>query len=352
MARDPVLWPYPWNSIWNVPIGDQADLVPFEMTIPTARTLNIEEDILIIAPDAPGRNILKHDAAWRDGVTRCSSRTGKILATNLPIPDGWVTDPDYTGRKPNHSAAILMPDMTLFETQPFHICEDGVAVSQFTNERWQGDSILTGGMGAPRGGSHGGSFMTAFGGTIRLGEWIPGGEIRHVLKIDVYSQENLSPTDGGFRWPALRADRGYDHPSKGYGGTVPEAKMGALLALPRDFDIEALQSEPARILAQTLQRYGAYVVDGTGWSTAAFATEWGPQGRVTEEFQQVWGFPIVGDADSAAGRQREFLEDIEIIYGGLHVVDDNARDSVGGAGERLAPWAPPFVDGTGGHPQG
>ena len=349
-TRDPVLWPYPWDSIWNMPLGDQADLVPFNMVIPTDRTLNIEEDIIITAPDSPGRDIVKHDAAWRNGVTRCGSRTFKTLASGIPIPDGWYTDPDYTGRKPNHSAAILMPDMTLFETQPFHICEDGVAVSQFTNETWQGDSILTGGMGAPDGGSHGGSFMTAFGGTIRLGEWVPGGEIRHALKIDVYSHENLSPLDGGFRWPALRADRAYDNPDYGYGGSVPEAKMGALLAVPPDFDISALQTEAAAIIAQTLQRYGAYVVDGTGWSTAAFAVEWGPNGRVKDEFEAAWGYPIVGDKSSTSGPQRAFLEDIETIYAALHVVDDNGPSSTGGTGDRLAPWAPPFTDGSGGHP--
>lgn len=350
VTRDPVLWPYPWDSIWNMPLGDQADLVPFNMVIPTDRTLNIEEDIIITAPDSPGSDIVKHDAAWRDGVTRCGSRTTKVVATDIPIPDGWFTDPGYTGRKPNHSAAILMGDMTLFETQPFHICEDGVAVSQFTNDSWQGDSILTGGMGDPDGGSHGGSFMTAFGGTIRLGEWVPGGEIRHVLKIDVYSHENLSPLDGGFRWPALRADRAYDNPDYGYGGTVPEAKMGALLALPLDFDVTSLKSEAAAIIALTLKRFGAYVVDGTGWSTAAFAVEWGPNGRVKDEFVEAWGFPIVGDKDSASGAQREFLEDLERIYARLHVVNDNEPFTTGGAGDRLAPWAPPFPDGTGGHP--
>lgn len=192
--------------------------------------------------------------------------------------------------------------------------------------------------------------MTAFGGTIRLDEWVPEGEIRHALKIDVYSQENLSPLDGGYRWPALRADSGFDNPNHGYGGSVPEAKMGALLAVPPDFDVSSLESEAAQILARTLQRYGAYVVDGTGWSTAAFAVEWGPNGRVKDEFERVWGFPMVGNKKSATGAQREFLEDVEVLYAALHVVDDNAPTLKGGAGDRLAPWAPPFADGTGGHP--
>ena len=339
-GRDPRMWPYPADSIWNHPLGDQARLVPFRMEIPTGKTLNVEEDIIIIGPDAPGQDVMKHDAAWKDGVTRCGSRTGQTLATGLPIPTGWYTDPGYHGRKPNHAAAILMPDMTLFETQPFHICEDGTPVSQFTNERWQGDSILTGGTGGdPDGGAHGGSFMTAFGGTIRLGEWVPGGQIRHALKLEVESAANLSPLNGGYRWPALRADAGYE---RGYGGSVPEARMGALVALPPDFETAQLQSEPARILAEALRRYGAYIVDGTGWSAAAFATEWGPAGRVKDEFQASWGFRLDGHKDRTSGPQHGFLTDMETIYAALHVVDDNGPASKGGAGTRLAPWAPPL----------
>ncbi len=340
--RDPLQWPYPPDSIWNHPLGAEAELVPLNMEIPRDMTLNIEEDILIIAPEAAPKSIIAHDAAWRDGVTRCGSRTGEVLAEALPIPEGWHTDPGYHGVKPNHSAAIVMPDLTLFETQPFHICPDGIAVSQYTNETWQGDSLLTGGMGGhPDGGSHGGSFMTAFGGTIRLGEWVPGGNIPHTLKFEVHSIDVLSSSSQGFRWPALRADAGYQN---GYGGSVPEARMGALVALPPTYDLASLETEPAKIVATTLQRYGAYIVDGTGWSTAAFAVEWSPAGRVRDEFEEVWGFPMVGDIQSSSGEQKDFLEDMIQIYRGLHVVDDNAPDSVGGGGPRMATWAPPLAD--------
>lgn len=345
-TRDPLLWPYPADSIWNHPLGNAADLVPFRMKIPSQKTLNVEEDIIITRPNAPRRDIMSHDAAWNDGVTRCGSRTGEVEIANVPIPSGWNTDPGYHGVKPNHSSAILLPDMTLVETQPFHICPDGVAVSQFSAKAWQGDSILTGGMATGKGGSHGGSGMTAFGGTIRLGEWVPGGEIPHAVKIEVYGIENLSPTGGGYRWPALNADKGY---LTKYAGTVPEAKMGALLALPPSFDISSLDSEPARILARALQRYGAYVVDQAGWSAAALAVEWGPNGRVKTEFQQVWGYPMDGHRPKASSpAHQQFLADMEEIYKALHIVNDNTRTSIGGAGTRLAPWAPPFADGSGG----
>jgi hypothetical protein len=121
--------------------------------------------------------------------------------------------------------------------------------------------------------------------------------------------------------------------------------MGSLLALPTDFDADSLQTEPARILARTLTDYGAYVVDDTARSAVAFATEWGPAGRVIDEFRDDWGFDLAGNLPDATGIQREFLEDVVRIYSRLQVVADNGPDDVGGAGPRLAPWAPPLEPG-------
>lgn len=339
-VRDPLLWPYPSRSIWNHPIGSDAVMVPLGMKAPTARTVAVEDDILIIAPNAPQRPILEHNAGWSRTMSRCGSLTGRTLKTGVPIPGGWTTDPGFYGLTPNHSAAIVMPDLTLYETQPLHVCPDGKVVSQYAASRWQGNSILTGGMPENLGeGSHGGSFMTAFGGTIRLGEWVPGGEIPHVMKIEVDSTKHLwGGTGDKFRWPARVADANSAH----YGGTVPAARMGALLALPKSFPVASLTSEPARIMAKAMQGYGAYIVDETGRDTVAFATEWGPQGRVTTEFKNTWGFPLDGHVTQATGAHLAYLKDMEKIYTSLAVVNDNSPTNVGGAGTRMAPWAAPL----------
>ncbi len=344
-TRSPLRWPYPADSIWNHPLGAGADLVPLNMVIPREKTLNVEEDILVFSPKATKRSIYKTTAAWQDGVSRCGARTSEVLVSNVPIPGGFITDPDFHGRKPNHSAAIVMPDYTLFETQPLHVCTDGTVVSQFAAKAWRGDSILTGGQGGSSGGAHGGSGMSAFGGTIRLGEWVPGGTIPHAVKIEINAAENLSRSNGGYRWPALNADK---YAQSRYGGSVGAARMGALLALPQSFDVNQLSSEPARILARTLKGYGAYVVDDTAWSAAAIAVEWSPEGRVSDEFARVWGFRLDGHRSKSNGSQAAFLGDMETIYRNLHVVNDNRPGNIGGAGSRVAPWAPPFSDGTGG----
>jgi len=314
------------------------------MSAPTQATLSAEEDILILAPDAPRRDILQHRAGWDPDLVRCDELTGDVLVRGVPIPEGWATDPGYVGSTPNHSAAIVLPGDRLLETQPLHVCADGTVVSQHAPPDWRGSSIRTGGVVGNLGaGSHGGSGMTAFGGTIRLGEWVPRGAIRHVMKIEIDASDYLYGGDGPrFRWPASRADA----ESWRYGGDLPDVKMGALVTLPPSFDLEGLNSEPARILAVALQQYGAYVVDDAGRSTVQFATEWGPQGRVLAEFEDRWGFPLAGDREAAQGPQRTFLDDLVRIYADLAVVADNSPREVGGTGPRLAPWAPPLQGGA------
>ena len=338
-TRDPLAWPYPSDSIWNHPLGDDASLVPFPVD-PSDVTLAPEEDLLIIAPDAPLQDVYATTAGWSPDQTRCGSITDEVLVEDLPIPEGWSTDPGYDGTTPNQSTAIVLPDLTLLELQPFHVCADGTPVAQYAAPAWRGSSLLTGGVaGDIGGGAHGGSGLTAFGGTIRLGEWVPGGRIQHALKVTV-SGDELSATEGGFRWPADRADVDF---ATTYLGSVTQARMGALLTLGPDFDVTALGTEPARIIATALQQYGAYVVDDAGRRTVAYSVEWGPQGRVLDEFEQTWGYPMAGRVAEATGEQQDFLADMEQIDLALHVVDDNAPDTIGGAGSALAPFAPPLA---------
>lgn len=338
-GRDPLVSPYAPTSIWNYPLGAFSRRVPLPVAPPTGQTLAVEEDLIVMSPDSPLRPVMEHDAGW-SGASRCDSRTGRVLIPGVPVPPDFHTDPGYVGSTPNQAAAILMPDGSVLETQPLHVCPDGTIVSQFAPPQWRTGTLRDDGAGAP--GAHGGSQLTALGGTIRLGEWTPGrAVIPHVLKIELSAADYLSAADGAFRWPARSADLANAH----YGGAVPAARMGALLALPVDFPVTDLASAPAQILARTLVEYGAYVVDDTRWSSVALATEWGPAGRVTDEFRTDWGFDLEGDVGSADGDQRAFLLDLTRIYSALEVVDDNAPSSIGGAGPRLAPFAVPLEPG-------
>jgi hypothetical protein len=79
-----------------------------------------------------------------------------------------------------------------------------------------------------------------------LGELVPGGRIRHALKIAIHGSylHYASDETPGYRWPASAADA---VASTCYTGANPQLEMGALLALPASFEIEALGTEPAKI---------------------------------------------------------------------------------------------------------
>ncbi len=113
--------------------------------------------------------------------------------------------------------------------------------------------------------------------------------------------------------------------------------MGALLALPPRISLDSLGFEtvPGRRLADAFRDYGAYVVDDTFWDVYAIVTEWGPEGRVKDEFEKAWGFRI--DPDS---KDTPWSRDMDRIFLNLHVVVNNTPSSIGGGGKPRAALAP------------
>jgi hypothetical protein len=327
-ARDAYLWPFSQKSIWNTPIGGNARYVPANIPNAMASGMTVDEDIIILKPAAPLVSIWEHNAGWDPNKVRCNSLTGNLLYTfKVPVPDSFSTDPGYDGITPNMGAAILMPDgRTIKQNQPFHRCGvKGKAVSQyrFADVDLYGDGTS---------GAHGGSTLSAIGGTLRAGELVPDAPpIHHVLKV------NLNLPSGGcsVRWPAANCDGASASPGYFF--------EGALLAIPATSAIDGLglETEPAKYLARALQDYGAYVVDNTAWDVYAIETEWGPDGRVIDEFQRVWGFSIAPQS-----KNTPWARDMDRIFAGLNVVDNNSASSIGGGGTPRAPLAPPFGEGT------
>jgi hypothetical protein len=111
----------------------------------------------------------------------------------------------------------------------------------------------------------------------------------------------------GYRWPAKSADgyAGDPKSSCAYGGRVSAMRIGDVYGL---------------------------------------TTEWGPDGRVVNEFRAVWGFPIETSAKADcfdAGRECQWAKDMAEVFTALQVVDNNAPGSVGGGGIGRQPPAPP-----------
>jgi hypothetical protein len=351
-TRDPLKWPFASTSIWNMPIGSEAVYVPAKLAaIPGndkwAPMPQIDDEIIVLAPDAPLTQVYYSDAAWT-GKDRCKA-TGDLLM-EVRVPADYVA----AHNNKNNSAVFLTADRrTILQTQPFTRCVAGgpaTSLVKFAPVDLYGDGHT---------GAHGGSRLSAFGGSLRLGELRPGGPPpRHALKIDVYAKQALHACRSKqdcFRWPALVADS-Y---AVGHYGTLrlgkktvdlnddsdapPVAmKMGALLAIPANKSLASLglETEPAKMLAWTLQNYGAYIVDDTLGASFALTAETGPNGSFAAQFKADWGFEL----EQRVRDNTHWTRDMQRIVAALAVVDNNGPDRIGGGGKPLQPLAPELIE--------
>jgi hypothetical protein len=280
-------------------------------------------------------------AGWDDSKDRCGVE-GPLLFS-APIPENFTVSKDnWLPGMPNAGLAVLMPDgRTIKQTQPFARCTAGTdATSQylFKDQDIYGEGYY---------GAHGGSGLSAIGGTLRIGELVPGGIIRHVMKINVCALLTLALNkDGsqGYRWPAANAD---SYAADRYRGSNPAMEIGSLLAIPDSLNIDSLEfeTEAGRILATAFQNYGAYIVDDSYLDVMSMETEFSPDGRMIDEFKEKWGFDFGSNWDP---KDTPWTRDFKKIVGVLHVVDNNTKTTIGGGQttdfqNRLAPMAPDLV---------
>ncbi|MFO7776654.1 MAG: hypothetical protein R6W89_12730, partial [Candidatus Hydrogenedentota bacterium] len=346
--RDPYDWPFSKTSIWNTPIGSEAEYTPQPVNPEHIDGVMVDADIIVMRPDAQLMKVYGTEYRWgpnTNRATRCE-RYNDIVHLELPIPRGYVTE--FYGSRPNNPGAILSTDgRTLIQTQPFQVCEDGYATTGLKTPGGEPiDEILRVEDGDILGegirGMHGGSGLSSLGGAIRVGELSPGSDsIRHALKISFPGEHYLyydHEKDKGYRWPAYQDD---SNAERAYTGNNPQALQGVLRAIPRDIDIDSLglETEPGRKIAWTLQNYGAYQVEGVPWAQMMIAVEEGPDGDVAKEFSQDWGYEMVTQDKKGNPWFRDIIRLMEV----LHIVTNNGPETIGGGGEPLQPLAPDFV---------
>lgn len=338
-TRNPLKQPFASNSIWNMPIGSSAQYVNAGLQEITSSYGGDGEwtpihypdpDLIVMRPTAPLTNIYLNEEGWSGG-NRCVAQGGVIHT--VPIPTDFVVANSLN----NNSASFLMPDgRTIVQTQPFTRCAAGGVATSWTTYHPEVDIYGPGIEGA-----HGGSGLSAVGGTLRVGELRPSDTTgpKHALKINLISEKELYKClvdEDCHRWPAPTSDGG----SVGWYGTETNnqntaMKMGALLAIPASVNLNSLglETQQAKLLAWTLQNYGAYIVDHGGPS---FSVEEGPDGSFTQQFQSDWGTTMevrVRD-NNAWGR------DFNRLRQALHVVDNNSPTTIGGGGVPRQPLAP------------
>jgi hypothetical protein len=373
-TRDPLKWPFSQYSIWNMPIGSGAVYVPANLPAreddpndkdshgnpigPESSGLpGMDWERIVLKPTAPPTTIKYSSAGWSKEpdpddpnkvrqVDRCNPTNDDShpelsrLPVDVPIPANYVQPTDNG----NDSATFLMPNgHTLVQTQPFARCTAGGTATSLhktsTDEELYGEG---------RTGAHGGSKLSALGGSIRMGELRPGQQgMRHALKVALFKQMeyyDCSLTSECYRWPASSSDSGavndYGSSLSGHNRANRAMKMGALLAIPASVDINSLGlvSEPGRQLAWTLQNYGAYIVDSYAGPVFGLDAESGPDGDKGAEFFADYGFHI----NTYAGSGSPWTNDLQKIIPLLAVVDNNSPTSIGGGGTPRQPIAPPF----------
>jgi hypothetical protein len=318
IPRDKFQQPFACDSIWNMPIGSNADYVSANIGSPGAA---VDTDWLIGTRESDPQVPTYMPGAWGEG--RCTGTTPQqqaqwhpAAAEMLHVPYELII-PDAQGiRTPNNSSAFLKPNgRTLVSFSVTARCQQGGPLygSWFGEQDIYGDGIA---------GGHGGSALSSIGGSIRNGELLNDAPIPHALKLDIWGNwlyYNPNSQTPGYRWPAAFAD--FNAPNQ-YKGSNPALVMGSLLAIPPDVTAESLglHSHAGKKLFQALQDYGAYIVDDAGWDYNYLCVE----SRAAQEYQAVNGYSI--DDDKAL--QADFLKLIATVK----VVNNNSPNSIGGGG--------------------
>src|SRR5438132_10118948 len=94
-GRDPLLWPFSRDSIWNLPIGASAVYVPANVQQATQRGMTTDPDVIILTPNATMTAVYYNSDGWSGG-SRCATQ-GNVLF-NAPIPGNFVVQ----GAGPNN----------------------------------------------------------------------------------------------------------------------------------------------------------------------------------------------------------------------------------------------------------
>jgi hypothetical protein len=323
-TRDAWLWPFAQDSIWNTPIGSEAQYVPSGLS--AAREVIVDTNYLFKVPAGSPEKPVYQNTEWdnRCNGTLAQPRWVRNPRKTMPISDDMIV-PIGGG---NNASAFLMPDgKTLVQMNP--LCRNQAGGAVYGELQ---DDLDIRGQGVE--GGHGGSGMSSIGGTIRKGELTNETPIRHALKITLYAQQFIAfNNDGtrGYRWPAMKAD-GYAN-SSSYGGKTSALEMGALLALKPDLSAESLgiKTPIGKKIFKAMQDYGAYLVDDSYCSCHNITAEQG----VEDELKAKYGYGMRGGSG-------EFFNDVNRIWTALSVVNNNAPDRKGGGGTPRVALAPAF----------
>jgi len=353
-CRDRFLWPFSAQSIWNTAIGGGAQYVPAGIYsgVDALRGLPVEvhndQDwpILTTASDP----VVGWIDSSGDFPGLCSFPGTKRAPENISMPALLATDCVAN----NNGAGVLLPDnRTLVQMQPLYIPVAGGPIIAWWHTGapqpfpWTVDILGDGALGA-----HGGSGLSSFGGTVRLGELLEASPpIAHALKLELWAHAYYffdwatGEYSSCFTWPAIGCDSYWDNTGSGaqYNGTNPLLKPGALLAIPPALlpIVRAnMSTVPGRRLADALTDWGGYVVDDTGSRTGGGAICF--EHDVNAEVKATFGYSVAIEDPLSPTQGSPLYWDIVQLFRALSVVANNGPGTIGGGGTPRQPPPPPI----------
>ena len=324
-TRNPFYWPFAATSIWNMPIGSNAQLKPAGFgdeywigadTEYMVKTKSTDPVVKVYSPSSWGQR-------W----------PGDRPQGEMHVPYNFILADASGNSTPNNCATFLMPDgRTLKQLEP---CCRVVAGAQIVGWRYNDVDLFGDGIG----GAHWGSGLSAIGGSIRKGELTSDEPIRHALKLNVWGKKYLyydKSAKIGYVWPADRHDSCAPSGDQAYGGTDPALRMGTLLTIPKNITAESLglKTEIAKKIFYALQNYGCYIVDNSGWS----CYDWSIEDGVDAEVQAKYGYRTY----ASTTENKSYRDDTLKMIKSLHIVTNNSPTSIGGGGTPCKPLAPDF----------
>lgn len=282
-------WPFASDSPWNIGVG--AGAVFEDSSDPATASLLDERAVPWVNADRYSQPIVY--ASREDRLDIVERADGSKVRIRIP------RDAQPASGSDGHLNVIDPPRRWVDEMWRAERTAQGWRVGHHARV-----DLWSSGVGTDGTRAYGGS---AIAGLIRTWE-LEAGEIRHALAVSLGNEQLRT----GPVWPATREDGDAE---RTYSGEVP---MGAFAAIPADVDLRRLRlTRDGLILADALQRYGAYVVDRTD-GTFALSAEPSVNGRRLRRLR------------SALVRLRPLLR----------VVENNGPDRVNGGLPYPAPRAP------------
>lgn len=300
--------PFSETSIWNTPLGDGAIYVAFPNRFPPGNLpqdytdLGIDQEPLFIKKTTQGAvsRVMRRIGPWGDNNMRYPTGSDPVHPRSpILIPNGVrLASPNNR----NCCSAWITSDAGMVEhDQKITRNDDAMVGGQESIARSGAQAVPAYHIatGDGRLGSHGGTNLSALGGSIRCGEFrpgapgsggvpgLPGKPGFHPLKLTGDFRVMLTPAanysewhptnnpGGAWRWPAVKSDgSGGQYGVHAPAGMPSGLVAGALLALDWSVDIFALGLETnlGLLIAWTLKHYGIYLVDESGHSHSAIST--------------------------------------------------------------------------------